>query len=104
MTTRSSILILSIVLICPAGVSAQTAVARPADAGRSVTLPLNEYNRLVDLASRPSDAAPVAPVGAVLANADLQVRVEREAVRGTFTLSGDVLRSGTQRVTLLTGG
>jgi hypothetical protein len=104
MTTRASMLIVSVVLIFAPVISAQTPSVRPADAGRSVTLPLNEYNRLVDLANRPSDAAPVAPVGAVLSNADLQVRVERDAVRGTFTLAGDVLRPGTQRVTLLSGG
>jgi hypothetical protein len=104
MTLRTSILLITGALACVHAAAAQTPAARPTDTGRSVTLPLNEYNRLVDLANRPSDAPPAAPVPAVLANADLQVRVDKDAVRGTFTLAGDVMRPGTQRVTLLAGG
>ena len=79
--------------------------ARPprADPSRSVTLSLTEYNRLIDLASRPPQAPRLAPVGAVLASADLRVRVDRDTAHGVFNLAGDVLRPGINRVPLRRG-
>src|SRR5262245_63828588 len=79
-----------------------TDVAR-ADAARSVTLSLAEYNRLMDLASRPPQGPSVAPVGAVLASADLRVRIDRETAQGVLSLTGDVLRPGFNRVPLVAG-
>ena len=83
-------------------VAAQTP-PRPNESPRAVTLSLTEYNRLIDLASRPPQSPAIAPVAAVLASADLRVRVERETARGVFTLTGEVLRSGLNRVSLLSG-
>ncbi len=71
------------------------------DPSRSVTLSLTEYNRLIDLAGRPTQGPALAPVGAVLSSADLRVRVERDSARGIFNLAGDVLRPGVNRVNLL---
>src|SRR2546425_856782 len=76
---------------------------KPNDSPRAVTLSLAEYNRLIDLASRPSAAPAPAPVAAVLSSADLRVRVERDTARGAFTLTGDVLREGVSRVSLMAG-
>src|SRR4051812_45890890 len=73
------------------------------DASRSVTLSLTEYNRLIDLASRPPAVSTVAPIGAVVASADLRIRVDRESVQGTFVLTGDVLRAAVTRVPLISG-
>jgi hypothetical protein len=79
-----------------------TEVART-DAARSVTLSLAEYNRLMDLASRPPQGPSLAPVGAVLSSADLRVRIDRETAQGVFNLAGDVLRPGINRVPLVAG-
>ena len=79
-----------------------TEVART-DPSRSVTLSLAEYNRLIDLANRPSQGVALAPLAATLASADLRVRVDRETVHGTFSLAGDVLRPGVNRVPLISG-
>jgi hypothetical protein len=73
------------------------------DPARTVTLSLTEYNRLVDLAGRPAPPTTAPPVGAVLASADLRVRVDRDTVHGVFNLAGDVLRSGITRVPLISG-
>jgi hypothetical protein len=70
---------------------------------RAVTLTLAEYNRLIDLAARPSPAQAIAPVAAVLASSELRVRVDRDTARGVFTVNGDALRSGVSRVNLLSG-
>ena len=82
---------------------AQQPPPRPVEQPRSVTLTLAEYNRLVDLANRPPQGAPQAPVAAVVAGADLRVRVDGDTARGIFTLTGEALRDGTSRVALLSG-
>jgi hypothetical protein len=101
MTAQITLLSIGMAAAVAANASAQTPV-RPPDAGRAVTLSLAEYNRLIDLASRaPDGAAP--PAAFALASADLRVRVDRDLARGTFIVSGDVLRPGYSRVALLSG-
>ena len=77
---------------------------RPGESPRTVTLALTEYNRLIDLANQPAPRSTIAPLAAVLGSADLRVRVERETARGVFTLAGEVLRDGVNRVHVLSGG
>jgi hypothetical protein len=76
--------------------------SRPIDTPRSVTLTLAEYNRLVDLARQQQGVAPP-PVAAVVASADLRVRVDRDTARGVFNVSGDVFGANVSRVSLVTG-
>jgi hypothetical protein len=64
---------------------------------------LTEYNRLLDLASRPPAGSQAVPVPALLSGADLKVRVDRDTARGTFNLTGQVLRAGVSRVNLISG-
>ncbi len=99
-------------------VSAQPAPRRPdasprlADAASAaaavpfgtVTLSLAEYDRLVDLSARPARPPDVPPVGAVLSRADLRVRADAIAARGTITVEGEVLRAGPVRVDLVAAG
>lgn len=100
MTSKTTIAFF-VLALCESAAAQQP--PRPADSSRSVTLSLPEYNRLIDLAGRPTSGTPAVPVAAVVASADLRVRVEKENVRGTFTLAGDVLRSGLTRVPLVSG-
>lgn len=74
------------------------------EAGRTVTLPLPEYNRLLDLAAKPLPPTNTPPLGAVVTSADLRVRVARDVATGVVTLSGEVMREGIQRVETLPGG
>src|SRR5262245_48175257 len=76
---------------------------RPAESSRTVTLSVTEYNRLIDLAARPTQPQTTAPVAAVLSSADLRVRVDRDTARGVFTVAGDVLRPGVAKVAVLNG-
>src|SRR5207248_8291866 len=100
---KSNLTILAASLAIVARSAAAQQPPRPAESARTVTLALGEYNRLIDLASRPPQGPSVPPVPAVLASADLRVRVERDTARGVFNLSGDVLRAGVSRVSLLSG-
>ena len=100
--TRSRTLTLALLLTCSHSAFAQQP-PRPNETPRAVTLSLTEYNRLIDLASRPPQGVLVAPVAAVLASANLRVRVERDTARGVFAIAGDALRPGVSRVSLLSG-
>ena len=101
--TRPNMTMVAAVLVSFAHAVAAQTPPRPNESPRAVTLSLTEYNRLIDLASRPPQSPAIAPVAAVLASAALRVRVERETARGVFTLTGEVLRSGLNRVSLLSG-
>jgi hypothetical protein len=105
--TATPLLVLTALLVTATDVRAQQP-ARPGETGRSdparsVTLSLTEYNRLIDLANRQGPLPAGAPVAAVLAGADLRVRVERDVVQGRFQLTGEVLRPGYHRVALIAG-
>jgi len=101
-TARLTMVLLAIAHVAGAQPPVRTAEVARLDAARSVTLPLAEFNRLMDLANRPPSAS-TPPVGAVLSSADLRVRVDRETAQGVFTLVGDVLRPGINRVALVSG-
>ncbi|MGO9084446.1 MAG: carboxypeptidase-like regulatory domain-containing protein [Candidatus Sulfotelmatobacter sp.] len=69
----------------------------------NVTLTLDEYNRLVELAAKPPKKPDVAPLPYSLKHADLKLRVENEGVRGTVQFDGEVFRKGVSKVPLITG-
>jgi hypothetical protein len=94
---------LAAILLTAATAASAQQPPRPNDTPRAVTLTLAEYNRLIDLAARPPQPPTVAPVAAVVASADLRVRVERDTARGVFTVTGDALRNGVSRVNLISG-
>lgn len=70
----------------------------------TVTLPLIDYDRLVERAAHPARRVEAAPVAAVVARADARLRVVDGAVRGTIGLEGEVFREGSALVPLLGGG
>ena len=102
MTATRSVLfaVLAAMVLAPAARAQQP--PRPVETPRGVTLTLAEYNRLIDLSSRaPQPPAPALP--AVLAAADLKVRVDGDAARGAFSVRGESFRNGVDRVRLLSG-
>jgi hypothetical protein len=99
----SQTMTLAAMLVMTAHVASAQQPPRPTETPRAVTLTLAEYNRLIDLASRPAPTPAAAPVAAVLASADLRVRVDRDTARGVFSLTGDALRNGVSPVSLISG-
>jgi hypothetical protein len=69
----------------------------------NVTLPLDEYNKLIELAAKPPKTPDTAPLPYSLKHADLKLRVEKEGVRGTVQLEGEVFHKGVSKVPLTTG-
>ena len=102
MTASKSVLFALLALMALAPVARAQQPPRPADPPRGVTLTLAEYNRLIDLSSR-APQPPAPPLAAVLAAADLTVRVDGDAARGAFSVRGESFRNGVDRVRLLSG-
>lgn len=75
----------------------------PVPSSGNVTLPLDEYNRLLELASKPARKIETPPVPYTLKRADLKFHVASESVQGTVQLQGEILRKGATKVPLTTG-
>jgi Carboxypeptidase regulatory-like domain len=69
----------------------------------NVTLTLDEYNRLIALASKPVKKPDFAPLPYSLKHADLKLKVGKDGVLGTVQLDGEVYRKGMCKVPLTTG-
>lgn len=82
---------------------AQPALPVPAAQPGTVTLPLVEYDRLVDLANRPAGPIDAPPIPAVVARAELTVRATAGTARGTLVFTGEVFRAGLTKVRLVSG-
>jgi len=83
--------------------AADNAVLPPVPASGNVTLPLDEYNRLVELASKPTKKPDAPPVPYTVKRADLKFSVANESVQGTVQLQGEILHKGATKVPLTNG-
>jgi len=75
----------------------------PVPSSGNVTLPLDEYNRLLELANKPARKSDTPPVPYTMKRADLKFRVGNESVKGTVQLQGEILHKGATKVPLTTG-
>jgi hypothetical protein len=83
-------------------VARQNSILPLPDSG-NVTLTLDEYNRLVELAGKPPKKSDVPPLPYSIKHADLKLHVEDNGVLGTVQLEGEVFRKGVSKVPLTTG-
>jgi hypothetical protein len=95
-------LALACILILPGFTIAQEKTV-PVPSSGNVTLPLDEYNRLLGLASKPPHKPDIPPVPFTMKRADLKFRVSNDAVQGSVQLQGEILRKGATKVPLTTG-
>jgi hypothetical protein len=75
----------------------------PVPAPGNVTLPLVEYDHLLELANHPVKTPDSPPFAHVLKSAQMNLEVAGESVKGTIVLDGDVLAAGLHPVPLVTG-
>src|SRR5882757_7332783 len=92
-----------LVLISSATLWAQEKNVLPQPGRGNVTLTLDEYNRLTELASKPSKKPEPAPQAYSLKRAELKLKVANETVLGTIQLQGEVLSKGVVKVPLASG-
>ena len=69
----------------------------------NVTLTLDEYNRLMALASRPPKYTELAPIPYSLEHANLKLSVGNDGVRGIVELQGQIFHKGISKVPLVSG-
>ncbi len=69
----------------------------------NVTLTLDEYNKLVELAAKPPKKSDVAPLPYSVKHADLKLHVENDGVCGTVQLEGEIFRKGISKVPMTSG-
>jgi hypothetical protein len=96
-------ILLALVLILPAAAIGQLRNDLPVPDSGNVTLSLDEYNRLVELAAKTPKKPETPPLNYSVKRADLKLRVENDSVRGTVELEGEVFRKGFAKVPLTMG-
>jgi hypothetical protein len=97
-------LVLAWMLVLPGFAAAKDEAALPpVPASGNVTLALDEYNRLVELASKATRKPDTPPVPYTMKRADLKFRVVNESVQGSVQLQGEILHKGATKVPLTTG-
>lgn len=97
---KSKIFVMAL-LCCMCAAEEKSSLPLP-DPG-NVTLTLEEYNRLVQLAANPPKKPELAPLPYSIKHADVKLRVEKDAIRGTVELEGEVFRKGVSKVPLTSG-
>lgn len=101
--TTNRILMTILCCLCAALVAAQEKSPLPLPDSGNVTLPLDEYNKLVELASKMPKNPDLAPLPYSIKHAEVKLRVEHDAVRGSVELEGEVFRKGVSKVPLVSG-
>lgn len=94
---------LLIMMLCVCVAFAEEKNSLPLPASRSVSLTLEEYNRLVDLAKKSAKTRETPPVPYALKRADLKLRVSDLSVLGTVALEGEVFSKSSAKVPLTSG-
>ena len=89
-----------VLLACSLGFSQERL---PLPATGNVTLPLGEYNRLVDQASKQPKKPETPPSQYAINRAELQLEASGNSVRGKIQLEGETLVAGPIRLPLLNG-
>jgi hypothetical protein len=77
--------------------------ALPLPDSGNVTLTLDEYNKLMELAAKPPKKNDLPPLPYSIKHADLKLHVETDGVLGSVQLDGEVFRKGVSKVPLTTG-
>ena len=95
--------IVAALLLFPFALVAEEKNGPPVPTTGNVTLSLDEYTRLLELASKPKPKFEIAPVPYALQRADLTLRVNSECVSGSMQLEGEVFGKGESKVPLSSG-
>jgi carboxypeptidase family protein len=82
---------------------AQDKLNPPVPPAGNVTLPLEEYNRLLELANKSPRRIESAPLPYTIKRGDLKLRVTNETVMGTVQLQGETFNKGETKVALTSG-
>ena len=96
-------IIAAIAFLMSVPVFAQDKITPPVPQAGNVTLPLEEYNRLLELANKSPRRVETAPLPYTIKRGDLKLRVANETVMGTVQLQGETFSHGETKVALTSG-
>jgi len=96
-------ILIAFLLIASLSVAAQEKNALPQPDPGNVTLTLDEFNRLSELAAKPPKKPEIPPAAYSLKSAALKLKVDADLVIGSIQLQGEVLKKGAVKVPLATG-
>jgi hypothetical protein len=96
-------IVLAVAFLMSVPAFAQDKIAPPVPQAGNVTLPLEEYNRLLELANKSPRRVESAPLPYAIKRGDLKLRVATETVMGTVQLQGETFNKGETKVALTSG-
>jgi len=96
-------LVLAVAFLISVPVFAQDKITPPVPQPGNVTLPLEEYNRLLELANRSPRRVETAPLPYTIKRGDVKLRVTNETVMGAIQLQGETFNKGETKVALTSG-
>lgn len=91
--------IIAVLMVVAAAALAQV----PTPAPGSVTLPLSDYNKLLELASKPTKTPEPPPLAYAIHRAEFKLDAAADTVRGALQLDGEVFATGLIRIPLVSG-
>lgn len=94
---------LAVALWMAAPLFAQDKIAPPVPQAGNVTLPLDEYNHLLELAGKMPKHVEAPPLPYSLKRADLKFRATNDAVMGSIQIQGETFNRGETKVALTSG-
>src|SRR5579864_7352720 len=95
--------LLALMLMVSVSAVAGENASLPLPSAGNVTLPIAEYNKLLDLVKNPPKKPELPPLAYNLQHAALKFRVGQESVLGTVQLDGEVFHKGETKVPLASG-
>ena len=95
--------ILAFILAISVSAMAGENAALPLPSAGNVTLPIAEYNKLLDLVRNPARKPEAPPLAYSIQRADLKFHVTQGSVLGTVQLDGEVFNKGETKVPLTSG-
>jgi len=94
---------IAVLMLCAVVATAQEKSLLPQPSPGNVTLTLDEFNRLNELANRPPKRADAPPLPYSLKNAELKLTAGANSISGTMQVRGEVLKKGVVAVPLMRG-
>jgi len=95
--------IIFVLILSSAAIAEQSKGGLPLPDSGDVTLPLTEYNKLLELASKPAKRPDLPPQNYSIQCAELKFRATDESVLGTVHLEGTVFKKGVTKIPLVKG-
>jgi hypothetical protein len=98
-----SCFVIFMLILSGAAIAEESKAGLPLPNSGDVTLPLTEYNKLLELAGRPAKRPDLPPQNYSIQCAELTLRATDESVLGTIHLEGTVFKKGVTKIPLVKG-